>query len=200
MIKIKVLLLLGFMICSTQVQAQEEKVEQTVSTNQEKWYINLGLGYPSITHPKAIQDFISLLKSLAETKNTPFEFDLGLYFPIHSNITLGASLSAAVDRYEHKKEWIQFTTEFYGASVLYHTKSQFDGFFVRGDIGSAKMNLQSDNGTNEDSDSGLGYLFGLGYSFPLHSKVRLVPYVNYFGTTIESEKYSKISFGVSVVF
>lgn len=129
------------MIAVTQVQAQVEAPEQTTNKNLENWYINFGIGYPSVSYPAELNWIKDIILG-DDVKTTHLELDLGLYFPLQSQFTFGVSFSGFAEKFEKDGNWLKYSNYFKSVSVLYHVKSQYDGLFVRADLGSSIMNKQ----------------------------------------------------------
>jgi hypothetical protein len=74
-----------------------------------------------------------------------------------------------------------------------------DGFFVRGDFGISKAVVSvSVNNVSEraSSESGSGYLLGVGYGIPMSSRTRLVFGINTTSRKIDSETFKSTQFTV----
>ena len=74
------------------------------------------------------------------------------------------------------------------------------GLFVRTDIGSAKILVDSSSGSSETSDNGSGFLLGGGYSWPISKGTRFDLMAGFSSRSVESESYSSLFLNFGFMF
>ena len=194
----KILLLLLFVLgtFNNNINAQDK-------SKPESWYTYWALGYAKPTYPSELQDLLDAINDLPGVENTAIDIDmLGFYWPVNNHRTaVGFIINGGADRYEFEGEWFQINQYLYGFSAMHFFEHNIgQGFFARGDLGIAKMNLTSSEGDNESSDSGWGFLIGGGYGFPITEGTRLMLNGNYSYKKVESEVYGKVSVNLGFMF
>ena len=193
----KILLLLLFVLgIFNNINAQDK-------SKPESWYTYWALGYAKPTYPGELQDFLDAVNDLPGVKNTALDIDfLGFYWPVNNHRTaVGFIINSGADRYEFEGEWFQINQYLYGFSAMHFFEHNIgQGFFARGDLGIAKMNVTDSDNNNESSDSGWGFLIGGGYGFPITEGTRLMLNGNYSYKKVEKENYGKISVNLGFMF
>jgi predicted porin len=115
-------------------------------------------------------------------------------------MTLGIAVNMAGERYSLDKVWFQINQYLYAVSAITHLNKQFDGFYLRTDLGLANFVITDSDSNSETTDTGYGILVGVGYSFNLFTNFRMAPYVNYKYSKVEDSDDSKIALGVKFIF
>jgi len=194
--KLKSLLLGSLVLLIGSTDAQEN-----TSAYTESWYTYWGVGAAQITYPDATDRFLNEFADLDGVDRTTIAMDmLGFYWPISSMTIGGVVVNGAGDRFDFQNEWFQYNHFTYSASMIHYLGSRFgSGLFLRGDIGSARLNYQDSNKANENSENGLGVLIGGGWSFNLGG-TRILLNANYTVSKIEKEKTAIVGFSLGGLF
>jgi len=184
-------------IVSAAFSQEFEKTEPVT----ESWYTYWGLGYASISYPTELQLILDYLKEQDGVSNTSLCLDmLGFYLHVNPNTIGGVIINGAADRYEINGSSMQINQYIYGASVINYPGETFgSGFFIRADVGLAKLVVQSSETSDASSESGWGVLAGGGWSFDLGG-TRLLLNANYAYRSVESESYSTLGFSIGGLF
>jgi len=204
-------LIIGFAALSYPI-AQEETLaspgdnefvaETNLRTKNESWYTYWGLGWTGITYPKNLQELMNTIENIPGVSRTCVEFDfLGFYFPVNQHRTaIGFIINGAGDRVSEGGIWVQINQYIYGASVMHFVSRNIgDGFFLRGDLGLARMVVQTTFGNASSSDAGFGFLAGAGYAIPF-TGTRILLNFNFSYHNIESETVSKVAISGGLLF
>ena len=191
------LLLLGFTI---QAQAQQMDMNQLKEQYSKKWFFSFSTGAASMAYNDDIDEILKLLKDNSEVETTAIDLDLGIYKSISEKMSLGIAVNMAGDRYSLNDDWFQINQYLYAVSAITHLNKQFDGFYLRTDLGLANFVITDSDSNSEATDSGYGILVGVGYSFNLFTNFRMAPYANFKYSKVEDSDDSKIAFGVKFIF
>jgi hypothetical protein len=168
----------------------------------ESWYLYFALGYGRSYYPDPLQGIVDDLGSLPGVSHVGISLEVpGVYWPLHDNHTLlGGSLNGIGDRYELSGNSIQINQYLFSFSSMHFLTGEIgDGFFLRGDVGIAWLNVQSSPGGSSSSNSGFGILLGGGYSIPVSNETRITVNLNYSSRRVESQSYGALSFNVGVL-
>lgn len=165
----------------------------------ENWYSYWAIGLASHNHPSDIKNIIDAAESIPGVERSQGAIDMfGFYWPIDNNTIGGFVISGSFDRLTDRfDDYFQINQYLYGASGMHFFGEEIgDGFFLRGDIGLARSTFQSNFLSNDESDFGKGYLFGVGYGIPISWNTRFLISVNYSNKTIEGDNYASTSITV----
>jgi hypothetical protein len=164
----------------------------------EDWYAYWAIGVADHHYPGSLDSVLNALESLPGVDRTQLEFDmLGFYWPIKNRTLLGFVISGSADRCaDGYGNYMQLNHYLYGLSSMhFFGKSIGDGFYVRGDIGIAKINIDSSFGS-ANSNNGSGILLGVGYGWPISHETRILVGLSTSSYSVESESYSTTSITV----
>jgi len=146
----------------------------------ESWYLDLGLGYSDIAHPRAVRQAIDGFKGTADVRHAPVNLDLGVYFPTDVRSAFGVSLAGIGDRYERGDAWAQVSHGTIGLTGMHFFGPAIgQGLYVRGDAGLAAATWETSAGDKAKSKVGWSVLVGGGYSFRILPGTRLMLGANY---------------------
>ncbi|TNE70831.1 autotransporter domain-containing protein [bacterium] len=191
----KIVLITMLVAAATSVKAQIQTIQTT-----ESWYIDAGIGYSVFRYPSALQEVLDNLKELDNVTNTPIDMNFGVYANISEHITLGGVFNIGADRYESDNGWVQYNYNMLALSSHIHLNKQYNGLFFRTDLGSGWLSVVDSDDEVHTTDKGIGFLVGIGFAFPISKEARVAPYVNFENLHVDNEDYSKIAFGVSIIF
>jgi len=125
---------------------------------------------------------------------------LGFYWHLNPKTIGGVIINGVGDRFEVNGSWMQINQYIYGLSAIHYPGASFgSGFFIRTDVGLAKLVIQNSDGSSTSSESGWGLLGGGGWSFDLGG-TRLLLNVNYSFRKVESETYKTLGFSIGGLF
>ncbi len=169
----------------------------------EPWYTYWSLGISQHSYPAELQYWVDVLEAQSNVEKTEISIDmLGIYWPIADNKTIiGGVVSGTADRFEatslYGSEYVQINQYLYGVSAMRFTGDEpGDGFFIRGDVGIAKIALDSSFYNTVTSESGTGFLVGVGYGIAVSEESRLILSANFTSKKIEGETYSATMFSI----
>lgn len=186
----KKLLLVALMLCPLQSFAA-----------QEDWYAYWSFGFADNKYPSGMDSALDALESLPGVDRTQGSIDmLGFYWPVEDKLNVGFVISGSWDAFQTPIGDLQYNQYLYGASVMkFFGKEIGDGLFLRGDLGIAKASTTADTvfGSYEDvSDTGLGYLVGVGYGIPVSEESRVLISMNISNKDIDGENWSAVTFNI----
>lgn len=164
-------------------------------------YFNLGLAAAKTSYENEVQDLLDLVEDLPGVNRTQVGIDLGLYFPMQTSSLLGFAITGIGDRLDDGSDHMQLNQYLYALSYRYYpSKMVGKGFFVRGDVGLAKIVLDVSGSGSESSDSGMGMLLGVGYSFQIGGGTWFSINVDYTSKSIEDETVGGTTIGAAFLF
>lgn len=171
----------------------------SASAEVESWYTYWAIGLANPDYPGTLNSDINTLDSIPGVNRTKTGYDMfGFYWPHQNNDMLGFVVSGASDRLEDSlNNYIQINQYLYSFSAMrFFGKEIGDGFYVRGDIGLAKANIDTNFAGSATSNTGTGFLLGLGYAIPVSEQSRFMFGISLSHKSIESESYSATSFTI----
>jgi opacity protein-like surface antigen len=172
----------------------------SANADVENWYSYWSLGIADHQYEEPLDSTIKSIDAVPGVSRSEVAVDmLGFYWPVgdQSSTIVGFVINGSADRLDDSYDYIQINHYLYGASVMhFFGQEPGDGFFVRGDFGIAKASVTDSFGYSSTSDSGTGYLIGIGYGIPMSSDSRLLLSVTSSTRSIEDEDYSAIAFTV----
>ena len=186
----KKLLLIVLLLCPLQTFAEEEN-----------WYTYWSFGFSSNSYPGEMDSVLNDLEALPGVDRTEIAIDmLGFYWPVEEKLILGFVISGTADAFTTPVGDMQLNQYLYGASVMkFFGKETGDGLFLRGDLGFSKLSVTTNvtgvNGTFT-SDTGTGYLLGVGYGIPVSEQSRILFSINVHNNDIEGDGLSAVSLNI----
>jgi hypothetical protein len=169
----------------------------------ESWYTYWGLGWANPGYSGEVDQTLDVLRDVEGVSSITLDLDLlGFYVPLGGDKTIvGGIINAAAERFEVESESFQINQYLYAASVM-HFVDQYvgRGFFVRGDVGLARVVVDSSFGIEATSESGFGFLLGGGYGFAVTPGTRMLLNANYARRSVEGESYSAFSLTLGGLF
>jgi hypothetical protein len=168
---------------------------------QEDWYTYWSFGFSNNEYPGWLDSSLDALESLPGVDRTQGAMDMfGFYWPLENKLNVGFVISGSWDAFETPLGDLQYNQYLYGASVMkFFGKEIGDGLFLRGDLGVAKATEHADTvfGSYEGaSDTGLGYLLGVGYGIPVSEESRVLLSMNISNKDIDGENWSAVTFNI----
>lgn len=182
--------------------SEEEGPSRQRPPGLESWYTYWGLGWSSPSYPDVLEPTIGSLRDTPGVSTLALNLDLlGFYFPVSGDkLVVGGILNAGAERFDGGGGSFQINQYTYSASAMYFVDQHIGrGFFVRGDAGLARIVLDSSFGVGA-SESGLGFLLGGGYAFPVTSGTRVLLNANYARRSIEGESYGMFNLSLGGLF
>ena len=165
----------------------------------EDWYTYWAIGPADHNYGGDLDTVMSAAESVPGIDRTETGLDMfGFYWPYDNNTMMGFVISGSYDRLEDNfGDYMQLNQYLYGFSTMHFFGSEIgDGFYVRGDIGIAKMVLDSSFGATIDSDTGTGYLLGVGYAWPVSEQSRIMLGLGLSNKNIEGDTVSSTVFTI----
>lgn len=118
---------------------------------------------------------------------------LGFYWPLSNKTLLGFVNSGSADRFEDSYGYVQVNQYLYGLSSIHFFGNTIGhGFYVRGDVGIAKINVNSNFGI-AISNNGHGFLSGIGFGWPISRETRILFGFTMSSYPVESENHTATS-------
>jgi opacity protein-like surface antigen len=167
------------------------------SAEVEDWYTYWAIGFADHDYPGELDAVIDIADSLPGVDRTETGYDmLGFYWPYNNNTMMGFVISGSSDRLEDSSgDYIQINQYLYGFSAMHFLGREIgDGFYLRGDAGITKINLDSNFGNDLNSDNGTGFLFGIGYAWPVSEQSRILLGLNMSSKSVEGDTYNSTTF------
>lgn len=173
----------------------------SINAKEESWYTYWSIGLSDNTYNDDLDNALRRLESMPGVSRTEGAFDiLGFYWPLQPKTILGFIISGSFDSISTPAGSFQLNQYLYAASVMhFFGKETGDGVFLRGDFGMAKASFEMDttSGRSETiSESGGGYLLGVGYGIPVSEESRVLLSLNLSNKSIEGEQISAASFNI----
>ena len=186
----KKLLLLVLLLCPLQAFAEEED-----------WYTYWSFGFSNNNYPGGLDSALDTLEAQPGVDRVEIAIDMfGFYWPLQDKMILGFVISGTGDAFTTPVGDMQVNQYLYGASVMkFFGKEIGDGLFLRGDLGFAKAEITTDTayGTlTATSDTGMGFLLGVGYGIPVSEESRVLLSINFSNKDIEGDNWSAVTFNV----
>ena len=186
----KNLLLFVLLLCPLQVFAE-----------QEDWYTYWSFGFSNNNYPGALESDLNTLEAQPGVDRAEIAIDMfGFYWPVKDKMNLGFVISGSTDAFDTPVGDMQINQYLYGASIMkFFGKEIGDGLFLRGDLGLAKASISTDTayGTlTSTSDTGLGFLLGVGYGIPVSEESRVLLSINFSNKDIEGDNWAVVTFNV----
>ncbi len=186
----KKLLLIVLLLCPLQTFAEEEN-----------WYTYWSFGFSNNNYPGDLDYLLDTLEAQPGVDRAEIAIDmLGFYWPLKEKMILGFVISGSTDVFNTPVGDVQINQRLLGASIMkFFGKETGDGLFVRGDLGFAEADITTDTalGTlTATSDTGLGFLLGVGYGIPVSEDSRVLLSINISSKDIEGDNWSAVTFNV----
>ncbi len=196
------------MISTTGFTQEGTKQAQEETNKKEGWYTYWGLGYAATQYPGDLQSALDALDNVPGASRVRLSLDMfGFYWPVNNHHTaVGVVINGAADRFIYQAvlfqvEWFQINQYTLAASTMHYFNNTIGkGFFVRGDVGIAKLAVSDSDGNNDSSNNGIGFLVGGGYGFNLSPGTRLLINVNYGYRKVEGDATGVIGISVGGMF
>ena len=169
------------------------------SAEVEEWYTYWAIGAAEPEYPGIIDTGMDTLETIPGVDRTKTGYDLfGFYWPHNSHTMMGFVISGSSDRIEDSfGNYIQVNQNLYGFSTMHFFGREIgDGFYVRGDIGLANASVDTNFLGTATSDTGTGFLLGMGYALPVSEQSRILFGFSLANKSIESENYSTTTFTI----
>ncbi len=176
-------------------------ISGNASADVESWYTMWSIGTASLNYSDNTGAFLDSFGG-----RTQGSIDmLGFYWPLADKQTLvggviSGAYDSASDNYYGTVQWNQYL---YAISALHFFGSEpGDGFFLRGDLGSASSVVTISNNYgyssgNYSNGTGTGFLIGAGYGIPVSGQSRLLLSLVYSKKTIDSVDFTSSGFIIS---
>ncbi|NOX76621.1 MAG: hypothetical protein GXP17_08450 [Gammaproteobacteria bacterium] len=151
---------------------------------EENWYAYWAIGLVEHDYPSELDSDLNQRESRPGVDRTKMGIDmLGFYWPLANNRLLGFVISGSGDRLSDSYgNSLQYNQYLYGISGMQFFGDEIgDGFYIRGDVGIAKVSRTIDTSFGEvsTSETGYGYLIGIGYGIPISDETRILLSVNF---------------------
>jgi len=187
---VKKLLLIMLLLCPLQTFAA-----------QEDWYTYWSFGFADNSYPGGLDSALDTIESWSGVDRMQGAMDIfGFYWPVQDKLNLGFVISGSWDRFETPLGDVQLNQNLYAASVMrFFGKEIGDGLFLRGDLGIAKATLETDTifgSFDDESDTGLGFLLGIGYGIPVSEESRVLLSLNVSNKDIDGDSWSAVTFNI----
>lgn len=175
----------------------------SLNTNakEESWYTYWSIGLANNSYTDELDTVLDELESLPGVDRTEAAFDLlGFYWPVQPKTILGFVVSGSFDKFDTPIGDLQINQYLYAASAMhFFGRETGDGLFLRGDLGIAKASIDVNTtvvNAEETSDSGTGYLLGVGYGIPVSEESRILLSINISNKDIEGDDISVVTFNI----
>jgi len=142
------------------------------SSEVEDWYVMMGMGTAFSSYGDDLEKPMEIIDENVDHSLSLSWDMLGFYFPINNKLMVGPILNATTDNYEESGVKIGVFQYTLGASMQYFPYQINNGFFIRGDLGIAKIVLHMESSEDEETagsnwGDGFGMLAGAGYALPI---------------------------------
>lgn len=177
---------------------------QNAKADVESWYTYWSFGFADVDYPGDLDTVMEQVDALPGIDRYKIGLDLfGFYWPLADQKTMmGFVVNVVSDTLDSAAydESFSIDSYLYGLSAMKFFGSEIgDGFLLRGDIGltyaKASYTLGSTT-TSDTSDTGMGYLIGVGYGIPVSGQSRVILSFNYSSRDIEGDNFNSIVFSV----
>lgn len=177
---------------------------QNVKAEVESWYTYWSLGFADVDYPGNLNTVMEQVDALPGISRYTIGMDLfGFYWPLADQKTMmGFVVNVVSDTLDDEtyNESFSIDSYLYGFSTMKFFGSEIgDGFLLRGDIGLTYAETSYTYGSTtytDTSDTGLGYLVGVGYGIPVSGSSRVILGLNYSSRDIEGDNINNIVFTV----
>ena len=168
-----------------------------VHADEEDWYTYWAVGTVNYDYPGSLGSELDFIEALPGVDRTRTSYDLfGFYWPQAENSLLGFVVSGSTDFFETWYDELRISQNLFAVSGMrFFGREIGDGFFIRGDAGLAQITFEN-NVSRSTSDSGFGYLLGVGYAFPVSTESRILVGVSFSDKLVEGDSWKSTSFTV----
>jgi len=153
----------------------------------ESWYFMFSLGY--IAQNK--------LEEVSFDTDIKLALDMRVYLPFSEHALAGAGINFASFQSSDSEIAVNFLL--YSLSLEYYFKFIGDGFFLRADLGGAKLVVTAGE-VSASTDWGYGFLIGAGYALPISSESSILIYGTYRALDLDGAAYSDIALQVGCLW
>ena len=187
---VKKLLLVVLLLCPLQTFAA-----------QEDWYTYWSFGFSDNSYPGGWDPVLDAAESQPGIDRTQGAMDIfGFYWPVQDKLNVGFVISGSWDAFQTPVGDMQLNQYLYAASAMkFFGKEIGDGLFLRGDVGFAKAAINTDTvfgSYGSSSDTGMGFLLGVGYGIPVSEESRVLLSLNVSNKDIDGENWSAVTFNI----
>ncbi|MDH5394079.1 MAG: hypothetical protein OEY11_12895 [Gammaproteobacteria bacterium] len=166
-----------------------------LAAEPEDWYFNASIGVADKQNPDSVEQAIVAEEDYYGVSRVTVAIDVGFYWPVfNTSMLLGVVKNISSDsvRSVSGSGIISHTIDYNGLSAIYFFRETIgDGFFIRGDAGSAAAEYQFYEIFRVGDGSGSSRLIGVGYSKALYgNKTRLIFSLNSVRSVIEDREFN----------
>lgn len=193
----------------------------SLSAEPESWYMFWSVGVSDHQHDADVKAFVDNAEQQPGTfTHSEIASDaFGFYIPVMDNTLFGVVLSGSSDIISRADtnepdNLAELFTEFpyissvsdyltvrqtlYAASAMrFYGDEPGDGFFLRGDLGIARLVVTTELSSPIKDSTGAGVLVGAGYGFPVSDETRILLSITYSYNEIDGHSYQAAAFRVS---
>ena len=181
----------------------ESRIEYKQSGSKiESWYFHIAFGGSNNSYPEELQLILDEIEKIEGVILESLSFELGFYWPMSNNKTiLGIATSSFSDNFRTDDGDMALFNYLHAFSVI-HYPMRFigKGLFIRGDLGAATFGTSSLQGVDEMSETGLGFLIGSGYAWPITGGTRMEFMFGLNSSRVKGENYSTGYFNLGLLF
>lgn len=168
----------------------------------ESWYFHFALGGSDNTYPDELQEKLDVLNDSPDVTHVSVSVDFSFYWPLSNDKTIiGVAFGGITDSYEDRFSTFTIQHSTTAFSVIHYPREYIGkGLFVRADIGTAQIIVDSSFGGTETSENGFGFMLGGGYSWPITKGTRFDLMAGFSSRSVESESYSSVLLNLGFMF
>jgi len=166
-----------------QPAATPQQEETQLKHARRGFFIGLGLGYGSL----GIED--------VEERDEGLSGTLKLGAALNQKVLIGIQSNGWFRSYEEIDGSITFGVL---AAIVQFYPASNGGLYISGGAGLGRLSASAFG--ESASESGFGYVFGVGYDLRLGAMFSLTPYVNYFAASINEANINAFQFGLAANF
>jgi hypothetical protein len=185
-------------------------VSTSAQAEVESWYTYWAIGGASIDYGSDVNRLMDEAEAIPGVSRTKLAFDLlGFYWPVKDDRTMiGFVANTTSDSVTDGATTLTITQNLFGLSGMRFFGSEIgDGVFLRGDAGFANATIRAESAgctssgcytlsAQDSSDTGFGYLLGIGYGLPISSGTRILLSLNFADRDIEGDHTNTVGFTV----
>jgi len=188
-------LISGFLTASI---AQQDSSLQIAKQYTKSWFLLGSMGIATMKYHDGLEQQLDYYRN--DVTHYSLDFDLGLYIRLNSSLLVGSVFNFGVDTFQNQSRWFRINQVMMSLSSIWHVNQDFEGFYIRGDLGLTNFLFSEKYDTYDNTHEGVASLFSIGYTFSLYKNARIAPYGTFQYSLVDQKSNYKFALGVQVIY
>jgi len=197
--KLILLLFITFLSGSPAISfAQQDSTKSAEPQYTKRLFLLGSIGLAKMNYHDGLEKQLDYYRG--DIDHFSLDFDFGLYARLNPYFLLGPVFNIGVDTYKNGSDWFQVNQVMLGVSALWNFYPNFEGLYIRGDLGVTNFVIIESLGSNQTTESGFGSLLSVGYAYPILKTSRIAPYATIQRSYVDKKKNYRFALGVQFIF